>query len=163
MASGDRRRAARGALDLEVRSRDLRVPAARTDDPLGYLSDFGARGLSTLVIADPARPIGWTHPEVRAACNVGRGDCGQDARLLRSHHRSADGAAGILDRDGDRLGKVNNYSEEVTVRFGTNGRVTSSEVTWSSEPAYVSAKRYGAHNTLMELRPGGELFLARWS
>lgn len=61
------------------------------------------------------------------------------------------------------LATVNNYAEEVTVRFTPQGRVASSEVTWSSEPNYVSPQRYAAHTTLMELKPGGTIFLARWS
>ncbi len=61
------------------------------------------------------------------------------------------------------LGSINNYCEEVTVHLAANGRITKSEVTWASEPAYLVRPRYGAHNTLMELKPGGTVFVGRWA
>lgn len=60
------------------------------------------------------------------------------------------------------LGQVNQYSEEVTVDFNDEGRIIDSQVTWSSEPAYVVNPRYHARNTLMELKAGGQLFIGRW-
>ncbi len=323
-------RATLSALDTEVKSRDLRVPAARVADPLAYLSDFASLPLSTLVVEDPVRPIGWSHPEIRAAygqfvgeywevmkANRVEGDCKtislffmdqfrskllEDTGIQLPRSRSSRGTitpstwvaataaktlgffsrteslplvrpgystaievekldpghsmiygvnvryagatahsvsrateiiAGLepaIDNHGDRavpelpidlmqpgdlvfmnhtgdgtydhavnvvkvardaagkvtelvlavgsfddmqdadattpplgLATVNNYSEEVRVRFTAAGRISSSEVTWSSEPAYISPRRYSAQNTLMELKPGGTLFLARWS
>jgi peptidoglycan hydrolase-like protein with peptidoglycan-binding domain len=60
------------------------------------------------------------------------------------------------------LHEVNNYAEEVTVDVGPDGRIAGSAVTWSSEPSYLVAPRYSARTTLMELRPGGRLKVARW-
>ncbi len=60
------------------------------------------------------------------------------------------------------LGEVNNYTEEVVIRFSREGRITGSAVTWSSEPSYVVPSRYAARNTLMELKPGGTLLVSRW-
>lgn len=60
------------------------------------------------------------------------------------------------------LAQVNQYAEEVTVDFNAEGYITDSQVTWSSEPAYVVNARYHARNTLMELKQGGRLFIGRW-
>ncbi|MCA3012443.1 MAG: peptidoglycan-binding protein [Myxococcaceae bacterium] len=61
------------------------------------------------------------------------------------------------------LGEVNNYAEEVTVRFDEQGRVTSSAVTWSSEPAWLVGGRYSARSLLMELKEGGTIAVGRWA
>ncbi|MCU0695387.1 MAG: peptidoglycan-binding protein [Myxococcaceae bacterium] len=61
------------------------------------------------------------------------------------------------------LGEVNNYAEEVTVRFDEQGRVTKSEVTWSSEPAWLVNGRYSARTLLMELKEGGTISVGRWA
>lgn len=64
--------------------------------------------------------------------------------------------------EGVGLSIVNTYSEEVTVTLDSNGRITRSEVTYSSEPDYIVDSRYSARTTLMEQRSGGTLFVARW-
>lgn len=64
--------------------------------------------------------------------------------------------------EGVGLSIVNTYSEEVTVILDANGRITESEVTYSSEPPYIVDSRYSARTTLMEQRRGGTLFVARW-
>jgi hypothetical protein len=73
----------------------------------------------------------------------------------------------MKDADGSTaprsLGEVNNYAEEVTVAFGADGRVASSKVTWSSEPAWLADVRYSARTLLMELRPGGTISVGRWA
>jgi peptidoglycan hydrolase-like protein with peptidoglycan-binding domain len=61
------------------------------------------------------------------------------------------------------LGEVNNYAEEVTVRFDEQGRVTKSEVTWSSEPAWLVSGRYSARTLLMEMKEGGTMSVGRWA
>jgi peptidoglycan hydrolase-like protein with peptidoglycan-binding domain len=61
------------------------------------------------------------------------------------------------------LGEVNNYAEEVTVRFDAQGRVTKSEVTWSSEPSWLVNSRYSARTLLMELKEGGTISVGRWA
>jgi peptidoglycan hydrolase-like protein with peptidoglycan-binding domain len=72
----------------------------------------------------------------------------------------------MKDADGatapNGLGEVNNYVEEVTISLNSAGRITGSNVTWSSEPGYVSQNRYSASNTLMEMRPNGTLKVGRW-
>ena len=57
---------------------------------------------------------------------------------------------------------MNNYVEEVTVQVDAAGKVTSSKVTWSSEPAWLSEGRYSARTLLMEMRPGGKISAGRW-
>jgi hypothetical protein len=73
----------------------------------------------------------------------------------------------MKDADGatapNSLGEVNNYAEEVTVRFDEQGRVTSSVVTWSSEPAWLVGGRYSARSLLMELKEGGTIAVGRWA
>lgn len=64
--------------------------------------------------------------------------------------------------EGVGLSIVNTYSEEVTVTLDGNGRITGSEVTYSSEPDYIVDSRYSARTTLMEQRSGGTLFVSRW-
>jgi hypothetical protein len=61
------------------------------------------------------------------------------------------------------LGEVNNYAEEVTVSFDAAGKVTSSKVTWSSEPSWLVDGRYSARTLLMELRPNGRISVGRWA
>lgn len=61
------------------------------------------------------------------------------------------------------LGEVNNYVEEVTVALDAAGKVASSKVTWSSEPAWLTDGRYAARNLLMEMRPGGTISVGRWA
>lgn len=60
------------------------------------------------------------------------------------------------------LDEVNNYVEEVTVKLDTDGRIISSEVTYSTEPSYLVVNRYSAAKTIMELKPGGVLSINRW-
>lgn len=64
--------------------------------------------------------------------------------------------------EGVGLSIVNTYSEEVTVELDVNGRVTSSTVTYASEPSYIVDTRYSARTTLMEQKAGGKLIVARW-
>ena len=60
------------------------------------------------------------------------------------------------------LGEVNNYAEELEVRFSTSGKIIGSRVTWASEPSYLVRGRYSARSTLMEHKPGGKLLVSRW-
>lgn len=73
----------------------------------------------------------------------------------------------MKDADGstapNSLGEVNNYSEEVTVTFGADGKVASSKVTWSSEPSWMVESRYSARTLLMEMKPGGTISAGRWA
>ncbi|MFO0600931.1 MAG: peptidoglycan-binding domain-containing protein [Myxococcaceae bacterium] len=73
----------------------------------------------------------------------------------------------MKDADGstapNSLGEVNNYTEEVTVTFDDAGKVTSSQVTWSSEPSWLVESRYSARTLLMEMRPGGKISAGRWA
>ena len=73
----------------------------------------------------------------------------------------------MKDADGatapNSLGEVNNYAEEVTVTFDATGRISSSKVTWSSEPSWLVDSRYSARTLLMELRPGGTISAGRWA
>lgn len=55
------------AIDARLSAVDLRTPAAKASDPLAYLSDFPARGLSKIEVKDRSKPIAWSHPEIRAA------------------------------------------------------------------------------------------------
>ena len=79
-------------------------------------------------------------------------------------------ATGSFDDMKDALGttapqgldEVNQYTEEVTVDFDAAGRITSSAVTWSSEPAWLVDSRYSARTLLMELKPGGRISVGRW-
>lgn len=72
----------------------------------------------------------------------------------------------MKDADGatapNSLTEVNNYAEEVTVKVDAAGRVTSSQVTWSSEPAWLTSSRYSARTLLMEMKPGGRISVGRW-
>ena len=66
------------------------------------------------------------------------------------------------DTEPNRLSLVNTYAEEVVVELDANGRVSSSEVSWSSEPDYIVDTRYSARTTLMEQKAGGKLIVGRW-
>lgn len=59
--------------------------------------------------------------------------------------------------------EINQYAEELVIYFNQNGRITGSETTWTSEPAYVQSPRYSPRNTMMELRGGGVMFVGRWN
>jgi hypothetical protein len=73
----------------------------------------------------------------------------------------------MKDADGSTaptsLGEVNNYAEEVTVTFDAAGKVSSSKVTWSSEPSWLTEGRYSARTLLMEMKPGGTISVGRWA
>lgn len=64
--------------------------------------------------------------------------------------------------EGVGLSIVNTYSEEVTVELDGDGRISSSTVTYASEPDYIVDTRYSARTTLMEQQGGGKLIVARW-
>lgn len=72
--------------------------------------------------------------------------------------KDADGATAPTS-----LGEVNNYTEEVTVQIGADGKVASSKVTWSSEPSWLTEGRYSARTLLMEMKPGGTISVGRWA
>ena len=57
---------------------------------------------------------------------------------------------------------LNPYSEEIIVELNANGRITSSKVSYSSEPSYLVKTRYRAVTTLMERKRGGVLMVGRW-
>lgn len=67
------------------------------------------------------------------------------------------------DTEPNSLSQINTYAEEVTVELDTNGHITSSIVSWSSEPDYLVKTRYSARTTLMEQKAGGKLIIGRWS
>lgn len=71
-------------------------------------------------------------------------------------------ASAATSVEGVGLSIVNTYAEEVTVELNEAGRITSSEVTYSSEPSYIVDTRYSARTTLMEQKGGGKLIVARW-
>lgn len=71
-------------------------------------------------------------------------------------------ASSATSVEGVGLSIVNTYSEEVTVELNESGKITSSEVTYSSEPSYLVDTRYSARTTLMEQKSGGKLIVARW-
>ena len=58
---------------------------------------------------------------------------------------------------------LNPYSEEVIVDLDTNGRITGSKVSYSSEPTYLVKTRYRAVTSLMERKRGGKLMVCRWA
>ena len=58
---------------------------------------------------------------------------------------------------------LNPYSEEVIVDLDTNGRITGSKVSYSSEPIYLVKTRYRAVTSLMERKRGGKLMVCRWA
>lgn len=60
------------------------------------------------------------------------------------------------------LGELNNYTEEVTVDFDSNGHIIRSRTTYASEPVYLVRPRYKARNTLMEMRGNGKIKISRW-
>ena len=57
---------------------------------------------------------------------------------------------------------INNYAEEVTIRFAPDGSIVDSHSTWQSEPPYEREAEYSATNTLMDSHPNGRLCIARW-
>lgn len=73
----------------------------------------------------------------------------------------------MKDADGstapNSLGEVNNYAEEVTITFDAAGKVSSSKVTWSSEPSWLVDGRYSARTLLMEMRPNGVIASGKWA
>lgn len=71
-------------------------------------------------------------------------------------------ASSATSVEGVGLYIVNTYSEEVTVELNELGKITSSVVTYASEPSYLVDTRYSARTTLMEQQAGGKLIVARW-
>ncbi|MDD5394402.1 MAG: peptidoglycan-binding domain-containing protein [Thiothrix sp.] len=67
------------------------------------------------------------------------------------------------DTEPTLLSLINNYAEEVTVELDTNGHISNSVVSWSSEPDYIVKTRYSARTTLMEQKAGGKLIIGRWA
>jgi len=57
---------------------------------------------------------------------------------------------------------LNPYAEEIIVELDANGRITSSKVSYSSEPSYLVKTRYRAVTALMERKRGGVLMVGRW-
>ncbi len=57
---------------------------------------------------------------------------------------------------------VNNFTEEISVDVGVDGRITGSKVTWASEPSYLKEARFSHKNTLMDLAEKGQVFVGRW-
>lgn len=102
----------------------------------------------------------WDH-----AVNVVKVERGPDGAVTRAVF-----ATGSFDdmKDGDGATaprgthEVNNYTEEVTVDFGPDGRIARSRVTWSSEPEYMSPRRYDATKLLMEKKENGRIILSSW-
>jgi peptidoglycan hydrolase-like protein with peptidoglycan-binding domain len=58
--------------------------------------------------------------------------------------------------------EVDDYAEELTVDLDASGTITGSQTTWTSEPRYEVAPRYGPQNTIIDLHPGARLKVARW-
>lgn len=66
-ATGSLDLAALRALDDALSRDDGRTPAARASNPIAYLSNFSAFGLTRVELVDRAAPASWTHPEIAAA------------------------------------------------------------------------------------------------
>ncbi|HVE83202.1 MAG TPA: peptidoglycan-binding protein [Myxococcales bacterium] len=66
-ATGKLNRATLDTLDSALAALPREVPAVRSGDPMKYLSDFDARGLSKVAVHDRSRPVDWSHPEIQAA------------------------------------------------------------------------------------------------
>lgn len=66
-------------------------------------------------------------------------------------------ASSATSVEGVGLAIVNTYSEEVTVDFDTNGRVTKSVVTYASRQLYGGFSLPSARTTLMEQKPNGRI------
>ena len=125
----------------------------------------------------PELPVGELNPgDVIFIDHTGDGRVDHMANVVKVQ-RDAEGrvtqlvlATGSFDdmKDADgstapgSLGEVNNYAEEVTVQLDAAGKVTSSKVTWSSEPGWLTEPRYSARTLLMELRLGGTIAVGRW-
>jgi peptidoglycan hydrolase-like protein with peptidoglycan-binding domain len=58
--------------------------------------------------------------------------------------------------------EINLYTEEVVIKLDGAGRVTSSRVTYTTEPTYLMRPRYSQRTTLMELKPEGRIRVSRW-
>jgi peptidoglycan hydrolase-like protein with peptidoglycan-binding domain len=58
------------ALDAAVSTADQRTPAAKAADPIAYLQNTAQFALSRVVVTDHARPVSWSHPQIRAAYGV---------------------------------------------------------------------------------------------
>lgn len=97
--------------------------------------------------------------------NVVKVDRDQEGRVRRvvvatgsfDDMKDADGATAPRT-----LGEVNNYAEEVTIDLDEQGKVSRSQVTWSSEPAWLQSGRYSARTLLMEMKAGGVIAAGRW-
>jgi len=66
-ATGKLNRPTLDAMDQALAALPKEVPAARAADPMKYLSDFDARGLSKVVVHDRSKPVNWNHPEIQQA------------------------------------------------------------------------------------------------
>ncbi|MCK5902833.1 MAG: peptidoglycan-binding protein [Cocleimonas sp.] len=60
------------------------------------------------------------------------------------------------------LGIAHHYIEEVTVDLDIHHDIIRSEVTYSSDPSYITASRYTAKQ-LLRISHGGKIKIARWS
>lgn len=68
----------------------------------------------------------------------------------------------VLRVEKDAQGHVRELVPAVGVELDAAGKILRSQNTYSSEPAYLAKPRDDAHNTLMELRPGGRIKVGRW-
>jgi len=66
-ATGKLNRPTLEAMDGALAELPKEVPAVKSGDPMKYLSDFDARGLSKVQIHDRSKPVDWNHPEIQQA------------------------------------------------------------------------------------------------
>ncbi len=144
------------------------TPVAGQDTALDNLGDETAPEVS-LELAQPGdiifidhRDEGRTFDHTVNVIEVERDEAGRVRRLVlavASFDDMKDATSATAPRG---LWEVNQYVEEVVVELDAAGTISRSEVTYSSEPSYLVAPRYGATRTVMELQPGGVLRLCRW-
>lgn len=96
--------------------------------------------------------------------NVDKDSAGRTRKIVMAvgSYDDVRDASSATSVEGVGLSIVNTYSEEVTVELNESGKITRSEVTYSSEPSYLVDTRYSARTTLMEEKAGGKLIVARW-
>jgi hypothetical protein len=109
--------------------------------------------------------------------HTGNGSFDHTVNVIKVEHDSANRTRKIVmavgsfddvrdnssDTEPTLLSLINTYAEEVTVELDTNGRISNSLVSWSSEPDYIVRTRYSARTTLMEQKAGGKLIIGRWA
>jgi len=98
------------ALDKAVSSEDFRSPAAKSSDPMAYLSDFRARGLPDIYVSGSEENLTWDHRVIQEAygrfvpgywevmkANLVEGDCKNIALFLMDQFRKQLKADTLID------------------------------------------------------------------